>query len=115
MLLNLSNHPSHLWPDNQIQAALKQYDSVEDLPFPQINPAWTSDQVLRLAEEYEIKIRKISPTAVHVMGELTFTFALVSKLQSIGIPCIASTTKRNATEEGNIKQSVFEFIGFRDF
>lgn len=115
MLLNLSNHPSQVWPEGQMIAALNQYESVEDLPFPQINPEWTSDQVLQLAEEFENIIREINPTAVHIMGELTFTFSLVDKLKRIGFHCIASTTKRNVTEKQGIKQSLFEFVRFRDY
>lgn len=115
MLLNLSNHSSTNWPQNQMQAAIAQYGTVQDLPFPQINPEWTSDQVLQLAEEYEIKIRKINPSAVHIMGELIFTFMLVNKLTSIGIPCVASTTKRNVKEEDGKKTSAFEFVRFRSY
>lgn len=116
MLLNLSNHPPSTWPQNQMQAAISQYDAVQDLPFPQINPEWTSDQILRLAEEYEIKIRKINPTAVHIMGELTFCFLLVNRLKTIGIPCITSTTGRiAAADENGNKISVFKFVQFREY
>jgi hypothetical protein len=40
------------------------------------------------------------PAAVHLMGEMTFTFALVRKLQAAGIRCVASTTARDVVEEG---------------
>lgn len=115
MLLNFSNHPSHQWPRNQMQTAVTGYGSVQDLPFPQINPEWNSDQVLQLVEAYETEIRQINPAAVHIMGELTFTYMLVNKLTSIGIPCVASTTKRNVKEEKSIKTSVFEFVKFRSY
>ena len=49
------------------------------------------------------------------MGELTFTFALVSKLKALGIPAIASTTERNSVEETGVKSSVFEFVKFRSY
>lgn len=114
MLLNLSNHPSASWPEEQLTAAIEKYNSVEDLAFPQINPEWDSDQIEQLAEEYEIKVRKLNPTAVHLMGEMTFTYKLVNRLKAIGIPCIASTTERIATEDGNgNKTSVFQFVRFR--
>lgn len=116
MLLNLSNHPSSSWPESQVRAATHQYQTVEDLPFPQINPEWDDDQIEQLAEEYEIKIRKVNPQAVHLMGEMTFTFKLVNRLKSIGIPCIASTTERIATDGSNgNKTSVFQFVRFRTY
>jgi hypothetical protein len=116
MLLNLTNHPSISWPANQKQTALNQYGEIVDLSFPQIDPRLTSDQVERLVEEYIIKIRKIDPSAVHIMGEMTFTFRLVNKLKEIGIPCIASTTERKVTEDDNgNKTSQFKFVQFRSY
>lgn len=115
ILLNLSNHPSSTWPENQKKAAQQQYSSVEDLPFPQINPTWSSDQIFQLAEDYENKIRKINPTTVHIMGEMTFCLALITRLKAIGIPCIASTTERQVVEKAGIKTSVFTFVQFRSY
>ena len=116
MLLNLSNHPSSQWPQNQMDAAIKQYGSVKDLPFPNIDPNLSPDEIQYLAKDYEAKIRKINPTAVHIMGELTFTHALISKLKSTGIQCIASTTDRITIidEKGN-KISTFKFVQFREY
>ncbi len=115
MLLNLSNHPSPLWPENQTLAAIEKYGSIQDMPFPAIDPASKEEDLDLLTEEYFTKIEQLQPTAVHIMGELTFTIRLVNRLKSIGIPCIASTTKRNATENGNTKTSIFEFIAFRAY
>ena len=115
MLLNLSNHPSANWPQEQMDAAIQQYGSVQDLTFPQIDPSATSDDVEKLAEEYEHKIRKINPMTVHIMGEMTFTYKLVTRLKDIGIACIASTTQRITQENDNVKTSVFKFIQFRSY
>lgn len=115
MLLNLSNHPSSTWPDNQKKAAIEQYESIEDLAFPQIDPQADEDGIEKLVEGYELKIRKINPMAVHIMGEMTFTFRLVNRLKSIGIPCMASTTNRKVTEKDGVKTSVFEFVRFRSY
>lgn len=115
MLLNLSNHPSVTWPENQKKAALEQYNSIEDLAFPQIDPMDGEDAIDRLVEKYESKIRQINPMAVHIMGEMTFTYRLINRLKSIGIPCIASTTNRKVTEKDGIKTSVFEFVRFRSY
>ncbi len=115
MLLNLSNHPSINWPENQTSTAIEKYGSIQDLPFPAIDPELKEEDLDLLTEEYFAKIIPLQPTAIHIMGELTFTIRLVNRLKSIGIPCIASTTRRNATESGNTKTSIFEFIAFRAY
>lgn len=115
MLINLSNHPSHLWSEKQKKIAIEQYFEIVDLPFPQINPSISSDLLQQLVEKFELKVRKLNPKTVHIMGELVFTFRLVNRLQNIGIPCIASTTERNTIEKNGIKTSVFEFVQFRNY
>lgn len=115
MLLNLSNHPSTLWPQNQTNLANEKYGEIQDMPFPQIDPELSGYDLDQIVEEYEIEIRKINPTTVHLMGELTFTFSLVNRLKAVGINCVASTTKRNVSEKDGIKTSVFEFVTFRDY
>lgn len=115
MLLNLSNHPSADWSEAQCQAATAQYGSVLDLPFPNIPPDATADEVRLLAAQYEVKIRQLNPAAVHLMGEMTFTYALVQRLQAIGIPCIASTTERIAEEREGQKIVRFQFVQFRPY
>jgi hypothetical protein len=115
MLLNLSNHPSAHWPQEQMDAAIQQYSSVQDLPFPQIDPEADSDQIDQLVEKFVHKIMKINPSAVHIMGEMTFTYKLVTRLKDIGLPCIASTTQRITQDNGNVKTSVFKFIQFRSY
>jgi len=115
MLLNLSNHPSSLWTDNQKKKALELYSVIEDLPFPQISPSLDTTELDLLVENYENKIRKINPLVVHIMGEMTFTFRLINRLQAVGITCVASTTIRNVIEKNGTKTSVFEFVQFRDY
>lgn len=116
MLLNLSNHPSSSWKKEQSDAAVEKYQSVQDLPFPQISPEMEEEDLDALVEEYLIKIKAINPTAVHLMGEMTFTYRMVNRLKEIGIPCIASTTQRIASEDDNgNKTSAFSFVRFRQY
>lgn len=118
MLLNLSNHPSPFWPTVQQQAAAEQFGSgIIDLPFPQIAPEADEQAIETLAGEYYQKIMAMNPMldAVHLMGEMTFTFALVKKLQVSGVPCVASTTVRDVVEEGGVKVSKFRFVRFRAY
>lgn len=121
MLLNLSNHPSTLWCDKQIQAAM-QFGKCVDLPFPKILSDGDEVYIADLVEEYYQKIMEISRDidvhnlTVHLMGEMTFTYALVNRLTSEGIRCIASTTERNVVEYSNgQKESQFQFVRFREY
>jgi hypothetical protein len=117
MLLNLSNHPSHLWSPEQTAAAKNQFGGVTDLPFPKILPEADEAAIENLVGEYIHKITALQPpvAAVHLMGEMTFTFALVRKLQAAGIRCVASTTARDVVEEGGVKVSKFRFVRFRGY
>lgn len=115
MLLNLSNHPSASWSEAQLQAATALYGSVEDLPFPAIPPDADTAEVQLLARHYFEQATARCPAAVHLMGEMTFTFALVQLLREAGIPCIASTTERIAEERGGQKIVTFRFVQFRSY
>ncbi len=121
MLINLSNHPLEKWQKNQTETAKKLYGTLRDLPFPQINPNWDEDKVEEYAKLYFDEILAILESssepanAVHVMGELTFTFNLVTKLLKRNIECVASTTERQTTEDNNSKLSVFNFVKFRKY
>lgn len=124
MLLNLSNHPSTHWPAEQKKMALQHYGSVVDMAFPDINPAARHEDIAALAGEYakrckeviENDIDQISASAVHIMGEHTFCFALVALLQRAGVKCIASTTRRVSHQNGaGEKTSLFSFVRFRPY
>lgn len=118
MLINLTNHPYSDWSNPQLEAAGKWGDII-DLPFPVIDASGDEKYILSLVNEYSEVIKKISEdnhVSVHVMGELTFTFAMVSKLQKEGISCIASTTKRTVTQiVPGKKQVEFKFVRFRPY
>ena len=113
MLLNLSNHPSASWSPAQLADA---GGKVTDLSFPQIDPDGDEAYIEQLANEYYNKIKAIQGvTTVHLMGEMNFTFALVTKLKAEGIKCVASTTKRETVEENGVKISKFNFVRFRSY
>lgn len=122
MLINLSNHPSSEWSENQKQTAISLYHSIIDISFPQINPEGDEIYINNLADEFLQKILTIKNNnphealIVHLMGELTFCFALLKKLQQHNIPCVASTTKRIVEiTPDNKKISKFEFVKFRHY
>ena len=93
MFVNLSNHPSVSWSREQLEAA-KAYGEVIDLPFPDVSPQMDEQELSLLADDYLQRVRDISPEpcTIHVMGELTFSFVMVSRLLAKGYTCVASTT-----------------------
>lgn len=117
MFINLTNHPSSGWSEEQLEAA-RQYGEIVDLSFPIIEPTFTKDDILLLVKECTdaIMIMKDGNTVVHVMGEMTFTYNLVNALKETGIVCLASTTERivKMTPDGK-KISEFKFVQFREY
>lgn len=120
MLINLSNHPSINWASEQLNAA-KVYGEIVDLPFPEVNPMGDELYIVDLAKNYAQQIKQLllnAPDmmhAVHVMGELTFCFTLISHLKNAGITCVASTSQRMVTQHGNEKVTQFKFVQFRKY
>lgn len=119
MLLNLSNHPSANWSEEQKTAANQQYGEIVDLPFPQVSPEGDEAYIAAIADEYSKKVEKLSSRqsiTVHLMGEMTLAFALAKRLQDNGITCVASTTERIAEDDAKGgKISKFKFVRFREY
>lgn len=116
--LNLSNHPSSTWDEKQIEAAEK-YGPIEDMEFPKVSPEASEEEIVALVDDYAEKIiakSEVYDLTVHVMGEMTFTLGLVSRLKEQGIRCVASTTTRETIDKGNgVKESAFGFVRFREY
>lgn len=117
MLINLTNHPSTLWDTAQLDAAQQLFGNIVDLPFPDVDPAGDEQYISNLADEYLNKILSLANGAlptVHLMGEMTFTFALLNRLRTHNIPCIASTTQRIVENLPNGEKKVkFQFVRLR--
>lgn len=117
MFINLTNHPSEKWSEEQLKAA-HQYGEIVDLSFPIIEPTFTKGEVIILVNECADTIMGIKDgdTVVHIMGEMTFTYNLVNALKEFGITCLASTTERNTIilPDGK-KVSEFKFVQFREY
>jgi hypothetical protein len=119
MLINFSNHPYSEWSDQQKEAALI-YGRCIDIDFPDIDPSYDTDAIEQLSNGYLEKIlnykKDDTELVIHIMGEMTFTFCLVKKLQSYGMRCIASCAKREVTvTDDGVKHTVFNFERFRDY
>ena len=116
ILLNLSNHPYLDWEEQQKKAAHK-YGNVVDMSFPKVDEYGDEDYITDLAHCYLKKIQAVGKpdnVTIHLMGELTFCFALLKLLQREGYTCIASTSERIVEElHPSQKQVVFKFERFR--
>ena len=117
MFINLTNHPSERWSQEQLNAA-RQYGEVFNLPFPIIEPTFSKEDIQCCVKDYVKTIQGIKDdkTVVHVMGEMTFTYAIVERLKALGIICVASTTERlvKMMPDGK-KISEFKFVQFREY
>lgn len=123
MLVNLSNHVSSKWSNKQLCEAQK-YGTVIDIQFPNIDPTASKAEIYRLADDYLNRIMPLvrsentthDETTVHVMGEMTFVHAFVTRAEQFNIKCIASTTQRVVEELPDGKKTVtFEFVQFRHY
>ena len=120
MLINLSNHPFPEWSERQKKEAWRLFGEVEDWHFPPIDPESTASEIEKLAEDYfqmlAVRIASIPDVAIHLMGEMTFSFALLKKLQESKIDCYASTANRNVNILASGEKVVrFDFVKFRKY
>ena len=118
LLINLSNHPYHLWKDPQ-KAKAEVYGKCIDMAFPAVSSTASKSDIDSLSNEFLLNILEYTSTyevTIHLMGEMTFCFSLLQKLNKLHIPAIASTTERICKESNNsTKESVFDFIRFREY
>lgn len=115
MLINFSNHPLNEWQQPQLDSAYELFGGVIDLPFPQVDPLASTQDIETLAEHCTAQIISIASgnDAVHIMGELTLTFAIINRLKTLNIKCIASCSERISSINDS-GQTVRTFI-FRQF
>ena len=120
MLINISNHPSDSWDQQQLDEATRLWGGVIELPFPQIDPNWdynrTEQEAKKNIETYRREIEKYSgASAFHVMGELVYCFCVVQMLKREGYSVVASTTERTVVMNNGVKESHFGFVQFREY
>lgn len=99
--------------------AARSYGDVVDLPFPVVAPDADSQELQPLAQDCVQMILsqgEADNITVHIMGEMTLTFRVVTRLKELGIRCIASTTERKTTYNADgTKLSEFSFVKFREY
>lgn len=116
--INCSNHPSESWGMIQKMEAQK-YGKIIDIPFPQIKSTMGKRDIMQVVDQVYQEIIQYHPQAVMCMGEYVTVYHLVSKLKASGIFVLATVSERKVTEMvingQTIKNSVFEFQGFREY
>ncbi len=122
MFVNVSNHPSSRWSDDQREAALALGGEIRDFPFPNVPADASSADVLQMArdlvEDLFYEINAGQGDVVMVQGEFSLTFATVERLRSYGISCVVACSERELVETiangETTKTSVFRFRQFRE-
>ena len=121
LFINISNHPFEQWGAKQKKAAA-EYGECVDIDFPEVNEEGDDNYVAMLADDYlrivldKVKNHNKKGITVHLMGEMTFCYALLERLKENDILCVASTNERQAIDLGNgKKESVFKFMKFRKY
>lgn len=118
MFINYSHHPSSRWEQAQLDAAAV-YGEIVDVPFVNVPPEMTMEEVLLLAIKQTEKIVQYKPSAVLCQGEMTLTYHVVRLLKDHGVKVVCASTKRTAKDmlvNGKwVKQSHFCFVQFREY
>jgi hypothetical protein len=118
-IINLTNHPSAAWGEEQKTAA-QRYGEIIDLHFPDIGATLDETDIQRLAYDYVRKVTELHPQAVICQGEFTFVYAVVTELRKKGIRVLSACSERKAVEkfmpDGSVqKTAVFKFVRFREY
>ena len=113
MFINISNHPTSKWGDEQLKAA-QEFGELLDKKFPNILPNSSAEDVQAMAANMAEEVG--TNAVVHVMGEMGYTHALVTILKAAGVRCFHSTTERTVIENADGTKTVaFNFVQFRPY
>lgn len=120
MLINVTNHPSASWSKQQIDAALRLYGEIIDLPFPLIRDEMTEEEINSLVQRYLKAILEYDHPTVLLQGEFIFTYRLIQSLKEHQIPAVACQSnierEEHQDENGNtVKRTVYRFGRFRAY
>lgn len=128
MFINISNHPTAKWGEKQLAAAHELNQSIDpngqastivDIPFPNVRATADNTDIEILAFNLFhpiLETYRSRETVVHVMGEMSLTYALVRRFLTHGFMAVASTTERTVVENPDgTKLTTFNFVQFRHY
>jgi len=122
MFFNISNHPSQNWGEEQISAAKKLGGKIVDIPFPNIDPNFGSDDIWELGQDILDIIQEfVSGISGHyfmIQGEFSLCYQLFKEISQFGGRVVVATTERKVVETVNpngtvSKTAQFKFVQFR--
>lgn len=114
VFINFSNHPSSNWDTLQLNAA-HSLGEIIDIPFPNVSPESTPEDIYKISTACVEQILQHSPCAVLCQGEFTLTYAVVSLLKKNNIKVLAACSERQVVTVSNEKRSIFSFVQFREY
>lgn len=119
MLINLTNHPSKSWHNEQLQAA-EFYGEIVDVPFPDVNPLFAEKQITDIADDLVNYVCELEPDAVLCQGEFSLAYAIIKRLTEKKITVLAACSARRVIEEmqenGDVKKiCIYNFVKFRKY
>lgn len=119
VFINYTNHPSEKWGKEQIAAAQK-YGEIVDEAFPDISPDASASDIASMADMACQKLLRLSPAAVLCQGEFSYVYQIVKRLTKQKIPVLAACSERVVTETTDEKgvthrTSEFHFVKFRQY
>ena len=100
VFIDLSNHPSQKWCQDQRNAVdrLVPDAQIMDFSFPSVDSSLNEAQIINLSEQMVTEIVALKPAAVMCQGEFGLTFRLVTMLKRMGIKTVYGCSERKATE-----------------
>lgn len=118
MFVNFTNHPSINWEKEQLEAAL-HYGKIVDIPFPNVSPVASPEEIKKEAENQIARIEKHNPEYVLCQGEFCMAYQVIKGLKERGIRVGAACSERRTIEkrgaEGIEKNVLFHFVQFREY
>ena len=123
MFINISNHPSARWSEQQLAAAKNLGGEIADFALPNIPPTASTEEVSRMAKSIAadaIGSVSVGETATAmVAGPFGFCRQAVAELEAHGITCVEACSERRTREEtlpdGTTRKVVaFQFVQFRE-
>lgn len=121
LLINISNHPSNKWTEEQ----KADFDEIIDIPAPQIPPDMSAGDVSYVVDTFMSRFDRVyfsnkdCKKYLCLLGEYTFCYLFLYKLISCGyifslaIPTTERVVEEKQTPEGVVKTSVFKFVRWR--
>lgn len=123
MFINISNHSSSKWSEQQLAAAKKLGGEIADFALPNIPPTASQAEVRRMAKAIAADAIGSVPlgesATAMVAGPLGFCRAAVKVLENAGIPCVEACSERSTSEtvlpDGSTRKVTnFHFVQFRE-